>query len=146
MSTNDNLFEKNGQSKRNRAEALLLTSLTPYRWAIPAHRQKQRAATEPSGDDTNDRHPSRHNGRYNTFAIPSSHIIALAKSYSRQALAAVIAAPGNCIGNLQDCFARLISTPVDGPSPRSPPARRSPIQAQCRTCSCRSTELAVAAA
>ena len=29
--TNHNLFEKKGNPKRNRAEALLLTSLTPYR-------------------------------------------------------------------------------------------------------------------
>ena len=31
-------FEGKGQPKRNRAEALLLTSLTPYRWARPAHK------------------------------------------------------------------------------------------------------------
>ena len=30
-------FEEKGQSKRNGAEALLLTSRTPYRWAKPAH-------------------------------------------------------------------------------------------------------------
>ena len=30
-------FEKNGEPKRNRTEVLLLTSLTPYRWAKPAH-------------------------------------------------------------------------------------------------------------
>ena len=30
-------FEEKGEPKRNRAEALLLTSLTPYRWAKPAH-------------------------------------------------------------------------------------------------------------
>ena len=39
MSTDHNLFEEKGEPKRNRAEALLLTSgLTPYRWAKPAHR------------------------------------------------------------------------------------------------------------
>ena len=37
VSTNHNLFEEKGESKRNRAENLLLTSLTPYRWAKPAH-------------------------------------------------------------------------------------------------------------
>ena len=31
VSTNHNLFEEKGEPKRNRAEALLLTSLTPYR-------------------------------------------------------------------------------------------------------------------
>ena len=31
-------FEEKGQPKRNRAKALLLTSLTPYRQAKPAHR------------------------------------------------------------------------------------------------------------
>ena len=31
MSTNHNLLEQKGQPKRNRAEALLLTRLTPYR-------------------------------------------------------------------------------------------------------------------
>ena len=31
VSTNYNLFEEKGEPKRNRAEALLLTSLTPYR-------------------------------------------------------------------------------------------------------------------
>ena len=35
MSTNYNLFEEKGEPKWNRAEALLLTSLTPYRWARP---------------------------------------------------------------------------------------------------------------
>ena len=30
-------FEEKGEPKRNRAEALLLTSLTPSRWAKPAH-------------------------------------------------------------------------------------------------------------
>ena len=34
--TNHNLFEEKGEPKRNRAEALLLTSLTPYRSAKPA--------------------------------------------------------------------------------------------------------------
>ena len=36
-STNHDLFEEKGQPKRNRSEAILLTSLTPYRWATPAH-------------------------------------------------------------------------------------------------------------
>ena len=31
-------LKENGEPKRNRAEALLLTSLTPYRWATPADR------------------------------------------------------------------------------------------------------------
>ena len=31
LSTNHNLFEEKGEPKRNRAEALLFTSLTPYR-------------------------------------------------------------------------------------------------------------------
>ena len=31
VSTNHNLFEEKGEPKRNRAEALLLTSQTPYR-------------------------------------------------------------------------------------------------------------------
>ena len=31
VSTSHNLFEEKGKPKRNRAEALLLTSLTPYR-------------------------------------------------------------------------------------------------------------------
>ena len=30
-------FEEKGEPKRNRTEVLLLTSLTPYRWAKPAH-------------------------------------------------------------------------------------------------------------
>ena len=30
-------FEARGKPKRNRADALLLSSLTPYRWAKPAH-------------------------------------------------------------------------------------------------------------
>ena len=38
VSTNHNLFEEKGESKRNRTEAPLLTSLTPYCWAKPAHR------------------------------------------------------------------------------------------------------------
>ena len=37
VSTNHNLFEEKGEPKRNQAEALLLTSVTPYRWAKPAH-------------------------------------------------------------------------------------------------------------
>ena len=36
-STNHNLFEDKGEPKRNRPKAILLTSLTPYRWATPAH-------------------------------------------------------------------------------------------------------------
>ena len=38
MSTSHNLFEEKGEPKRNRAETLLLTSRTPYRWATPAHK------------------------------------------------------------------------------------------------------------
>ena len=30
-------FEEKGEPKRNRTDVLLLTSLTPYRWAKPAH-------------------------------------------------------------------------------------------------------------
>ena len=37
MSTNHNLSEEKGELKRNQVEALLLTSLTPYRWAKQAH-------------------------------------------------------------------------------------------------------------
>ena len=37
VSTDHNLFEEKGELKLNRAEALLLTSLTPYRQAKPAH-------------------------------------------------------------------------------------------------------------
>ena len=37
VSTSHSLFEEKGELKRNRAEALLLTSLTPYRWATPTH-------------------------------------------------------------------------------------------------------------
>ena len=37
MSTNHNLFEEKVEPKQNWAEALLLTSPTPYRWAKPAH-------------------------------------------------------------------------------------------------------------
>ena len=37
LSTNHNLFEEKRKPKRNRAEALLFTSLTPYRWAKPTH-------------------------------------------------------------------------------------------------------------
>ena len=36
VSTDHNIFEERGEPKRNRAKALLLTSLTPYRWATPA--------------------------------------------------------------------------------------------------------------
>ena len=35
--TKHNLFEEKGEPKQNRAEALLFSSLTPYRWAKPAH-------------------------------------------------------------------------------------------------------------
>ena len=35
--TNHNLFEEKGEPKRYRTEVLPLTSLTPYRWAKPAH-------------------------------------------------------------------------------------------------------------
>ena len=37
VSTNHNLSEEKGEPRRNRTEALLLTRLTPYRWAKPAH-------------------------------------------------------------------------------------------------------------
>ena len=37
VSKNHNPFEEKGEPERNRVEALLLTSLTPYRWAKPAH-------------------------------------------------------------------------------------------------------------
>ena len=37
VSTNHNLFEEKGEPKRYRTEVLPLTSLTPYRLAIPAH-------------------------------------------------------------------------------------------------------------
>ena len=37
VSTNHNLFEAKGEPKRYRTEVLPLTSLTPYRWAKPAH-------------------------------------------------------------------------------------------------------------
>ena len=37
VSTNHNLFEEKGETKRYRTEVLPLTSLTPYRWAKPAH-------------------------------------------------------------------------------------------------------------
>ena len=37
VSTNHNLFEEKGEPKRCRTEVLPLTSLTPYRWAEPAH-------------------------------------------------------------------------------------------------------------
>ena len=36
VSTDHNLSKEKGEPKRNRAQALLLTSLTPYRWAKPA--------------------------------------------------------------------------------------------------------------
>ena len=38
VSTDHNLFAEKGKPKRIRTEALLLTSLTPYRWAKPAHK------------------------------------------------------------------------------------------------------------
>ena len=37
MSTNHNLSEDKGEPKRYRTKVTLLTSLTPYRWAKPAH-------------------------------------------------------------------------------------------------------------
>ena len=37
VSTDHNLFEEKGEPKRKGAEALLFTSLKPYRWASPAH-------------------------------------------------------------------------------------------------------------
>ena len=37
VSTNHNLFQEEGEPKRDRAEALPLTSLTPYRSAKPVH-------------------------------------------------------------------------------------------------------------
>ena len=37
VSKNHNLFEEKGEPKQDRAEALLLTSLTPYRRAKLAH-------------------------------------------------------------------------------------------------------------
>ena len=39
VSTNHNLSEEKGEPKRYRTEVLPLTSLTPYRWAKPAHRR-----------------------------------------------------------------------------------------------------------
>ena len=41
VSTDHERFEEKGEPKRYRAEALLLTSLTPYRWAKPAHTDLQ---------------------------------------------------------------------------------------------------------
>ena len=38
VSTNQNLFEEKGEPKRYATVVLPLTSLTPYRWAKPAHR------------------------------------------------------------------------------------------------------------
>ena len=38
VSTNHSLFEEEGDSKRYRTEVFLLTSLTPYRSAKPAHK------------------------------------------------------------------------------------------------------------
>ena len=37
LSTDHNLFEEKGEPKRYRTEVLPLTSLTPYRQALPAH-------------------------------------------------------------------------------------------------------------
>ena len=37
VSTNHNSFEVKGEPKRYQTEVLPLTSLTPYRWAKPAH-------------------------------------------------------------------------------------------------------------
>ena len=37
VSTNHNLSDEKGEPKRYRTEVLPLTSLTPYRWAKPAH-------------------------------------------------------------------------------------------------------------
>ena len=39
VSTNHNLLEEKGEPKRYRTEVLTLTSLTPYRWAKPAHEE-----------------------------------------------------------------------------------------------------------
>ena len=39
VSTNHNLFEEKGEPKLYRTEVLPLTSLTPYRWAKPAHNE-----------------------------------------------------------------------------------------------------------
>ena len=41
VSTNHNLFEEKEQPKRYRTEVLPLTSLTPYRYAKPAHIRKR---------------------------------------------------------------------------------------------------------
>ena len=45
VSSNHNLSEEKGEPKRIRTEVLPLTSLTPYRYAKPAHSE---------GDDDND--------------------------------------------------------------------------------------------
>ena len=37
VSSNHNLSEQKGELMWNQTEALLLTSLSPYRWATPAH-------------------------------------------------------------------------------------------------------------
>ena len=42
VSTNHNLSEEKGAPKRYRTEVLPLTSLTPYRWAKPAHSTESR--------------------------------------------------------------------------------------------------------
>ena len=41
VSTNHNLFDEKGEPKRYRTEVLPLTSLTPYRWATPAHQEER---------------------------------------------------------------------------------------------------------
>ena len=38
VSTDHNLFDEKGESKRYRIEVLPLTNLTPYRWAKPVHK------------------------------------------------------------------------------------------------------------
>ena len=44
VSTNHDLFDEKGEPKRYRTEVLPLTSLTPYRWATPAHISHQKGA------------------------------------------------------------------------------------------------------
>ena len=46
MSTNHNLFEEKGEPKRYRTEVIPLTSLTPYRYAKPAHIYATGVATQ----------------------------------------------------------------------------------------------------
>ena len=45
MSTNHNLFEEKGEPKRYWTEVLPLTSLTPYRYAKPAHKSSTPSMT-----------------------------------------------------------------------------------------------------